>query len=157
MKRFKMLLDSFRRSVVAKSVSAGIACLLFFYFFCLTFNEPTEIGIARDRLTGVMWKLEGGWHLTAPWVSVARIDTRPIRVGVQSSGRGYSEKLVQFDPDYWQEFVDTEGFRYYWWSNRISFNWDHKEEYRGMADVLVGYAYGTKKYRFLKILQEFKN
>ncbi len=74
-----------------------------------------------------------------------------------SAGRGYSAKLVQFQPDAWREFVAIEGFRYYWWANRFSLNFGYSEEYRGMRDILRGYAYSPKSYTFIKVLEEYQS
>ncbi|MEK7498986.1 MAG: hypothetical protein AAB649_00075 [Patescibacteria group bacterium] len=124
----------------------------------MNFNEPTEIGIARNHISGKIWIQEGGgFFVGPPWVWVARVDTRPIRVAVTSAGRGYSAKLVQFDKQGWKEFVELEGWRYYWWANRISINFGYNEEYRGMKDILRGYAYSPKKYSFLVVLEEYKS
>ncbi len=147
-------LRSRRRSLLA-------CCLIFlpiffFYLGFLNYTEPTEVGIARNVITGEMWLQGGGWHRTMPWVFVSSVDTRPMRVGVTTAGHGFSAKLVQFNVNKWREFVKTEGFRYYWWSNRISFNFGYDEEYRGMKDILRGYAYGVKKYPFVIILEEQK-
>ncbi len=134
-----------------------LAPVLLFYLLFLNFTEPTEIGIARNWITGEMKLQErSGWHISAPDVWVARIDTRPMRVAVTSAGHGYSGKLVQFDPEEWREFVQTEGWHYYWWYNRFSFNFGYSEEYRGMKDIMRGYAFAAKKYSFIKILNEYQ-
>ncbi len=139
-----------------KRITPVLTGAVLFYLLCLNHNEPTQIGIARNRVNGAMWTQRGGWHLTSPWVSVARVDTRPMRVAVNSAGHGYSAKLIQFAPEHWQEFVTVEGFRYWWWANRFSFNGGYDEEYRGMRDILRGHAYGTKSYPFLRILNEYQ-
>lgn len=140
-----------------KRLSIGFGALLVFYILFLNYTEPTEIGVAKNWINGEMWIQEGGgWHFTAPWTLVARIDTRPIRVSVPSGGHGYSSKLVQFDPKGWREFIQVEGWRYWWWSNRFSFNSGYHEEHRGMKDILRGHAYGAKKYSFLKVLSEYE-
>jgi hypothetical protein len=129
---------------------------LVFYLLFFNYTEPTQFGIARNKITGKMWIQEGGGvYLTWPWVWVVRVDTKPIRVAVVSGGRGYSAKLVQFEKRGWKEFVAVEGWRYYWWSNRISFNLGYDDEYRGMKDILRGYAYGAKSYSFMTVLKEY--
>lgn len=128
------------------------------YFAFVNYTEPTEYGFARNLFTGDMWiQKSGKWHATPPWVSVSVIDGRPMRVGISTAGHGYSSKLIQFDPQYWQEFIQVEGFRYWWWANRISINFGYDEEYRGIKDILRGYAYGIKHYPFIKILQEYES
>lgn len=141
---------------IAAVAGVIICAVVFFYFGFLNYTEPTEVGIARDVFSGEMRLQEGGgWYCTAPWVFVATIDTRPQRISISTAGHGFSAKLIQFDPKAWQEFVNTEGFRYWWWANRISFNFGYDEEYRGMKDIMRGYAYGVKEYPFVKVLEEY--
>ena len=131
--------------------------IFLFYIGFVNHTEPTEIGIARNQVSGQMWiQEEGGIYITPPWVFVVVVDTRPVRVSVTSSGRGYSAKLVQFDKREWKEFVEVEGWRYYWWSNRLSFNFGYDQEYRGIKDLMRGYAYGAKRYPFIVVLQEYQ-
>lgn len=140
-----------------RSLVAFIALFLFYLFF-LNYTEPTHVGIARNHISGQVWiQKGGGWYVTAPWVCVVKIDTRPMRVVLPSSGKGFSAKLVQFNPKYWKEFIATEGFHYYWWYNRISFNLGYHEESRGFRDIMRGYAYCANKYPFIVILQEYRS
>lgn len=136
--------------------SAPVGALLLFYLGCLNHVEPSQVGLAKNIASGEVWVQPAGWHLTPPWVMVARIDTRPVRVAVASSGRGYSAKLVRFVPEHYREFVAVEGFRYYWWDNRLSFNFGHDEEFRGLRDIMRGHAYGAVRYPFIEILDEYE-
>lgn len=140
-------------------VFISIACclVLSFYLALFHYTEPTQVGVARNWITGRLWADTPGWNITAPWVTVSKIDTRPIRVCVTTSGRGFNCKLAQFEPSAYKEFVATEGFYYHWWANRFSFNWGYNEEYRGMKDLLRGYAYGVKKYSFVTVLIDYKD
>lgn len=135
---------------------SSVFVILSFYFVFVNHLEPNEVGIARNWFSGEMQLKESGWHITPPWVWIVTVDIRPIRVSVPSAGHGYNSKLVQFNPKGWQEFVQVEGWRYYWWANRISFNFGYEEEHRGMKDILRGHAYGTKRYMFITILEEFE-
>jgi hypothetical protein len=139
------------------STTVAILILLVFYLCLFNYTEPTEMGIARNQFNGETWTQKGGMHITLPWVWVAVVDLRPMRVGVPSAGKGYSAKLVQFVPEQWREFVEVEGWRYWWWANRFSFNSGYREEYRGLRDILRGYAYGVKKYSFFQVLSEYQN
>ena len=131
--------------------------IFFFWLFFLNYVEPTEMGIARNVLSGKTWIQDGnGLNFTPPWVYVPVINTKPVRVEINSAGHGFSAKLVQFNKNYWEEFVYTEGVRYYWWSNRISFNLGYDEEHRGMRDILRGYAYSPKNYNFITIVEEYE-
>ena len=100
-------------------------------------------------------KKERGGHPPSPGVAVARVDTRPVRVCITSTSRGFNCRLVQFEPRAYRQFVATQGFHYYWWSNRISFNLGYNEEYRGVKDLMRGYAFSVNKYSFLKLLKEY--
>lgn len=134
-----------------------VASSLLLYLIILNYLEPTQVGIARNMISGKMWlQRGGGWFVTTPWTRVARVDTKPMRVAITTSGHGYNSKLVRFVPENWQEFVATEGFHYYWWYNRISFNLGYDEEYRGMRDVMRGHAYGTKRYSFIEVICEYQ-
>lgn len=135
-------------------IAAALFLLVFIpYLAFVHHSEPTQVGIVRNWITGELRLDTPGWNITAPWVSVAKIDTRPMRVCVTSAGRGFNCKLVEFVASEYRYFVSVEGFYYYWWANRLSFNLGYADEYRGMRDLLRGYAYSTRQYPFVRILQ----
>lgn len=136
------------------STSLLLVCMSLFYISCLHHSEPTEVGIMRNWVTGELKRDSPGWNFSPPWVSVAKIDTRPIKVCVNSAGRAFNCKLVQFESKFFKELIQTEGFRYYWWDNRISVNFGYTDEHRGVRDLLRGYAYSVEKYPFITIIQE---
>lgn len=138
---------------------AGILPVLWLLLMtCFYSLEPTELGISRNMVTGtVSLQSRTGFHVKPPWVFVSVIDTRPTRVCITSSSRAaFNCRLVRFVGSEWRTFVRTEGFRLYWWSNRISFNTGYREEYRGMKDVLRGYAFSAERYPFVEVLQEYR-
>lgn len=131
--------------------------LSFFHLGFIHYQDSYESAIMWNRISGDVWLEEsGGLHFSAPWVFAAKVELRPVRVSIMSGGRSYNSKLVKFNPKYFREFVAVEGTRYYWWSNRISFNFGYSEEYRGMKDILRGFAYATKNYPFLEVVTEYK-
>lgn len=145
-----------RKKKVRLFLKIGLGIFLFYILF-LNHIEITQVGIARNWFSGETYLQEQpGWYLTPPWVWVARVGTHPIRVGVPTAGRGYSAKLVKFETEYWEEFVEVEGWRYYWLDNRLSFNLGNDEEYRGFRNLMLGYAYSVKEYPFISILDEYK-
>jgi hypothetical protein len=150
---FKMVRGSVQKYLLFTSPFLAI---FIFYIACMSHIRPSEVGIARNELSGELWLQPPGYHITPPWVLVARADTRPTRVAVTSAGKGYSSKLVRFKPEFYREFIATEGFRYYWWANRLSFNFGYKEEYRGWIDILRGYAYSPRHYPFLETIDEYE-
>lgn len=134
----------------------GLAAAFGGWLALVNYTEAYEVGVARNFVTGELeLQSGGGLRFTPPWVAVAVIDTRPVRVCVSTAGRGFNCRLVQFVPDRYREFVAVEGFRYYWWANRISFNWGYDEEYRGMRDLLRGYAYSVVSYPFVTVLRDY--
>ena len=132
------------------------ACLTVFLFYltCLNHVEPSQIGVAKNVVTRQYWKQGPGWHFTWPWVLVSRVSCSPMRVSVDSAGRGYHAKLVEFVPEQWEEFVRVEGWHYWWWYNRFSVNFGYQDEHRGLKDIVRGYAYCARKYPFIHVIQE---
>ena len=140
----------------------GVVCLVQLVFYIAFFNhlETYQVGITRNLVTGEVGiqnpsKDTGGYYFSAPWVRVARIDTRPMRVCITSGAVAFNCKLVEFEPAAYKEFVAVQGFQYYWLANRISFNFGYAEEYRGVKDILRGYTYGIKKYPFVRVLRDY--
>jgi hypothetical protein len=127
-----------------------------FYLSCIHYTEAYQVAITWNWITGnAHLNKDGGFHFTPPWVEASRIDIRPQRVCITSTARAYNCKLVQFDPRGYREFLTTQGFHYYWLNNRISWNSGYDDEYRGMRDLLRGYAFSGKTYPFLTVLQEY--
>lgn len=127
------------------------------YLGCYHHTEATEVGVVWNTFSGTITRDHPGHHLTPPWAFVAKLDTRPVRVCVTSASRSVNCMLVQFDESHYEDFVRTEGFRYYWWDNRFSFNSGYSEEYRGFKDVMRGYAYSVKKYPFIKVIETYED
>lgn len=142
---------------VGAIVSVIASMLVLSYLAFIHYTDVNQVAIVWDRATGeVTLDSVPGFNLTAPWTAVARIDTRPVRVCITTTGRSFNCKLVQFVPGSYRDFVAIQGFHYYWLANRISFNSGYSEEYRGMRDILRGYAFGTKKYPFVKVVSEYE-
>lgn len=134
---------------------AGFSSILFLsYLLFFHYTSQHEVGLVMNKLNGEVYIDTPGIHLTPAWFKVSKIDKRPQRVCISSTSKTVTCKLVVFEKNYFQEFVKREGFRYYWWDNRFSFNSGHSEEYRGIRDVLRGYAFSNAKLKFLKILEE---
>lgn len=124
---------------------------------CFYSLEPTEFGIARNMATGQLTAEERtGYHLKPPWVFVSVIDTRPVRVCVTTAAHAaFNCRLVRFVKEEWPTFIRVEGFGLYWWANRFSFNFGYKEEYRGMRDIIRGYAFSVEQYPFISVVEEY--
>ena len=115
------------------------------------YTETGWIGIQRNQITGELSLDHAGFNFNPPWVWVAMMEKRPQRVCITSGAHAYNCRLVRFAPEHYEEFVTTEGWRYWWWSNRISFNMGYDEEYRGVYDILRGYAFGAHTYPFVEV------
>jgi hypothetical protein len=135
---------------------ASLFALSIFYAGCVHYTDSHQVAIARNWVSGNVWlDVKGGYDITPPWVQVSRIDIRPTRVCITSTARAYNCKLVRFDPQGYREFVASQGFHYYWWANRLSFNWGYAEEYRGIRDILRGYAFAPRSYPFIQFVRVY--
>lgn len=117
-------------------ISAGIIFLSSFLGYLLFLNhvDINEIGIAYDSRTGHLSKQEAGWHVTPPYVRVTYVSTIPFRVDLQTQSRFILPKLVQFQPEYFEDYAKTEGFHYT----------------MGSPYEFVEYAFSGKEWTFLK-------
>ena len=84
----------------------------------------------KNMVSGELSSDDPGFHLSAPWILVSKIDTRPQRVCITSRSRIMRCKLGSLNATYFRDLVTREGFRYYWWDNRISFNFGYDEDSR---------------------------
>lgn len=132
----------------------GGGIFLLVYLSIFHYTSVHEAGIVKNVITGELKLDTPGVHFTAPWVMVAKIDNRPQKVCVTSHARIIACRMSRFVPEYFQELVDREGFRYYWWDNRISFNFGYDDEYRGDRDLIRGYAFSNEKVNFIETKTE---
>jgi hypothetical protein len=95
-----------------------------------------EVGVAYDSSTGQIAKQSPGWHITAPWVRTTTIDLLPKRVEIQTGSRFILPKLVQFQPEFTEEFIRVEGFKYFGGNS--------------LCYIFAQYAYSGKEWSFLK-------
>jgi hypothetical protein len=155
LQQLKELIQPYKNLII--KILSGISLIFLFWTFCFHWTESYEIALTRNVFTK---NLEidsiGGFNLSSPWIQVVKIDTRPTRICITSSTRNFNCKLVQFDKEYYKEFIQTEGFRYYWWDNRISFNLGYDDEYRGMKDLLRGYTFDRQNRNFIRIIDEIQ-
>lgn len=152
LRRIFLRLYKIQISKKMKMVLGSLSFLFLFWVFCFHYTDSHQVAIARNEVSGELWLDDKpGPNISAPWVKVVRIDIRPMRVCVSTSSRSFNCRLVEFDKNGWREFVETEGFRYYWWDNRFSYNSGYDDEYRGMKDLLRGYSFDSEKRKFIKV------
>lgn len=136
------------------SVVAAILAVLF-YFFDLNHVGIQEIGIAYDSWSGEIAVQHTGWHVTGPQVQVASVSLLPTQVCLNSGARVLNCKLVRFNETGVQDFIREQGFHYYGNSNFSSNN--NSSCYSacsGVPNILKGYAYSGRQWKFLEILEE---
>lgn len=124
--------------------------IISFWLFLFSYNPYTHVSIHRNWLSGKTELKGPGVSITPPWTFVSRIDIRPKKVCLECSCQNLNCQLVSFDPSGWKDFLKVEGFGYYWWRNRLSFNIGHDNEYRGISNILRGYSFSDRNYTFLK-------
>lgn len=126
-----------------------------FWLFCFNWTSYHEVSIERNFFTGTLLiDTNAGPNFSAPWIQVSNIDTRTKKLCIDCSCRTMNCRLVQFNKEGTLNFVLREGFRYYWWTNRFSFNSGNDNEYRGMDFILRGYAFDSEKHPFLNMIKE---
>jgi hypothetical protein len=76
---------------------------------------------------------------------------RPQRLCIECGCKTINCRLVSFNPEGWREFTVREGFRYWWWSNRFSFNPGAEREYRGMDWIMRGYGFDSADLPFVTV------
>lgn len=129
--------------------------LFLFYLTSVHYTSKHEVGIIINKINNEISTDVPGLHITPPWYLVAKIDTRPHRVCVNSVSKTAACKLARFIPEKYEEFVKREGFRYYALDNFISYNSGYNQEYRGTTDILRGYAFSDTKVSFVEVKEEF--
>lgn len=137
-----------------KVILISIIPLLFilFYLFCYSYTPNYKVSIERNILNEIVQiDTLSGHKISPPWVQVSRIDIRPHRVCIECGCRNINCRLVSFNPNGWKSLVEREGFHYYWLTNLISFNSAHEHEYRGMINILRGYAFDKNPPNFVKV------
>ena len=121
-------------------ILGGFVALFIFWLGFLNHVDINEVGIAYNSRTGELHKQNVGWHVTPPWVKTSALPTIPLRVEVYSGTtmrtRFILPKLVQFKPDHLEEFVKTEGFKWYGASS--------------IELIFAQYAFSGKKWSFLE-------
>lgn len=128
--------------------------IILFYSAFYHYTDSYEFGITYNVFSGELKSDQHtGHHITMPWVLATKIDTRPQRVCITSATRNVDCRLVQFDTTQWRELIKFEGFRYYWWYNRFSFN-SGQETYRGVRNLFLGHAYGNSRCSCIKIVRQ---
>ena len=114
---------------------------LIFWIFCLNHVEVNEFGVAYNSYSGNVYvQKRPGWYQSNVFTKVAYISTVPIKVTIPSDAKVIVSKMVKFNINGVNEFIQLQGFSY-------SMNMN-------MENILLGYAFSGNKYSFFDVLQE---
>lgn len=122
-------------------------------FLFLDFVDNYEMAYLFDKRKGEIYllkdengNLKNGYIFSYPFIqSVHKIDMRPMQVCINANSRVLNCKLVEFN---------TEGFN-------LFIEWHGRADYtmNQLTEIMKSYAYdnSSQKYPFLNILKELKN
>jgi hypothetical protein len=88
-----------------------VVLTVLWWCFCVTFVDNYELGFTYNKWTGKIEKVDRtGYVFYNPiGTSVHSIDLRPIQVKVEANGRVLNTKLVRFNPEGLDKFVEWHG------------------------------------------------
>lgn len=121
-------------------VCIGIAITVWsIVFSTYTKVRIDQIGISFNPFSGSIDTLSSGRHFMSPFTLVSRIPTNPVKVCI--NGKNYSTncKLLSFRKSEWRELIRLEGWRYYWWDNRLTISTIGQN--RGFSNLLFTHYY----------------
>lgn len=93
------------------SVATLIIAFCAWYAFWVNFVENYEYGFYYNKFTGKIKQVEHtGWIIATPWEEdVHKIDTRPYQVSISANARILNAKLVKFNPEGIETFIEWHG------------------------------------------------
>lgn len=112
----------------------------------LTYVDNYELGYSFDKFNGTIDKFDRtGWFLRPWWqYEVNTVDLRPYQVSISANQRVLNAKLVRFNPEGLDTFLE--------WHGRGA-----GEEVAQLKDILMCYAFDSnhgKDCPFLKVLED---
>jgi hypothetical protein len=133
-------------TLVAVLVVIIVVGLIGFRMTCVTFIDNYEFGFSYDKLTGKIEKIDrSGWIVRPPFIySIHGIDMRPYQVSISANQRILNAKLVRFNPEGLDKFVE--------WHGR-----DAGDDLYTMLEILKCYAFDRAEGRdcpFLTVISE---
>lgn len=148
LQKIKSLLTPYRSKIIRFFMI--LTPLVLFYLLFVNVVKIHECTLNYNVISGnVICDTIPGIKINSPWVLVSNIDTRPARVCIDCACNNVTCELVAFNPNGYEAFLAKEGWSYYWLRNRLSFNSGNRNEWRGMDNVLRGYAFDKERYSFL--------
>ena len=97
--------------IIGCALVLGVIGLMAFRFFFVTFVDKHELGFSFDRFSGKIERLERtGWVVLNPVrYDVNTIDLRPYQVTINANARILNAKLIRFNSDGLETFVEWHG------------------------------------------------
>lgn len=143
----KIRLD-WRKIGIGSGITAAVGFFLFLIWFasCVTNVDNYELGFVFDRYTGKIEEIEKkGWVVRMPVrYSVHTLDLRPYQLTINANQRVLNAKLVRFNPEGLDTFVE--------WHGRSA-----GDNLSDLKDILMCYAFdptGGKDCPFLEVISE---
>ncbi len=134
-------------------VLSGIG-LLVFRMTCVNFVDNYEVAYKYDLKTGKIERINRtGYIVTPPFlVKVHSVDGRPMQVCISAIQRVLNCKLVEFNPDGLELFLQWHG------RNNYTNEGGTRETPTTFNQILMAYAYdgSGKSYAFLTVIRELK-
>lgn len=93
-------------------IAGGSLVLAILMLLCsFTSVDNYELGYSFDRYTGKIERIERQGWIVMPWwhYSVNTIDLRPQQISISANQRVLNAKLVRFDPEGLETFVEWHG------------------------------------------------
>lgn len=104
---------SLRNMLIWTAALAVVALVgfIFWWIFWVTTVDNYELGFVFDRVTGKIEKVEKqGWVIRTPIrYSVHTLDLRPYQLTISANERVLNAKLVRFNPEGLETFVEWHG------------------------------------------------
>lgn len=124
------------------------------------FVDNYELGYKFNATSGELTRLDGsGYHWRRPIVdSIHTVDLRPFQVCISANQRVLNCKLVRFNPDGLETFLEWHGRDNYYLSG--SNNSSSSSTSTGsFEDIMRSYAYdgSGRTYPFLIVIRELRN
>jgi hypothetical protein len=132
--------------IIWSTVAIIVAASFFSFLASLTYVENYEMGYSFDKFSGTIEKFDRTGYFVKPWwqYEVNTIDLRPTQVSITANQRVLNAKLVKFDPEGLDTFLE--------WHGRGA-----GEDLTQLQDILKSYAYKNNRGAdcpFLIILEE---
>lgn len=143
----------------------GISILLLtpilFKLLFVDFIDQHELGYKFDTRTGQISVLKEKGYIVSPpvLVKISTIDLRPFQVCINANSRVLNCKLIQFDPEGFDDFINWHGRSDYSpFSSGVGPGGLNTNS--DMYQIMMAYAYESygkrknKNYKFLKVIKE---